>query len=128
MGHQPTEMGRAASQGELLATAERAWGMQLEEDGGSPRGSKSRKPGGSAMKGETDGRLMERYADGDADAFAELFVRYERRAYRSMRRSSVSPFIADPPGLRDFPPRGDPPSSSTCIPHARSPAPGSPPL
>ena len=34
------------------------------------------------MKGETDGRLMERYADGDADAFAELFARYERRAYR----------------------------------------------
>ena len=82
MGHQPTGMGRAASQGELLATAERAWGMQLEEDGGSPRGSKSRKPGGSAMKGETDGRLMERYTDGDADAFTELFGRYERRAYR----------------------------------------------
>jgi RNA polymerase sigma-70 factor (ECF subfamily) len=34
------------------------------------------------MKGETDERLMERYADGDADAFAELFGRYERRAYR----------------------------------------------
>jgi len=82
VGHQPTEMGRAASQGELLATAERAWGMQFEEDGGSPRGSKSRKPGGSAMKGETDGHLMERYADGDANAFAELFGRYERRAYR----------------------------------------------
>ena len=34
------------------------------------------------MKGETDGRLMERYTDGDADAFTELFGRYERRAYR----------------------------------------------
>ena len=34
------------------------------------------------MKGETDERLMERYADGDANAFAELFERYERRAYR----------------------------------------------
>lgn len=34
------------------------------------------------MKGETDERLMERYAGGDADAFAELFARYERRACR----------------------------------------------
>ena len=33
------------------------------------------------MNGDSDERLMERYADDEAAAFGELFARYERRAY-----------------------------------------------
>lgn len=37
---------------------------------------------GTATVDESDERLMERYATGDADAFAMLFERYEQRVYR----------------------------------------------
>jgi hypothetical protein len=33
------------------------------------------------MMDATDSELMERYANGDAEAFEALFARYERRAF-----------------------------------------------
>jgi len=83
MGHPPEEMWRDASREDIQAPVQQAWGMQAQIGRWvTIAGGKPVKPGGRAMKGQTDECLMERYADGDADAFGELFGRYERRAYR----------------------------------------------
>lgn len=45
----------------------------------------------AAMRGTPDESLMARYADGDAEAFDELFRRYEPRAYAFFLRRTGSP-------------------------------------